>query len=452
MKNGLLCLSCTAAIGLFALTTTSAQGAGFALIEQGVSGLGTAYSGSASVAEDASTVYFNPAGMTLLKGAQGVAGLHHIMPSAKFKNSGSTTVLGTALAGGNSGDGGKSATVPSAYLTSQISETLAVGIGINTPFGMGTEYDKSWVGRYHAIKSELMTININPAVAMKLNNNISLGFGVNAQYLKAELSNAIDFGTLDDIGAFAGGGIPANALGLSSQNSDGYVVMEGDSWAYGLNAGVMVEFTENSRLGLAYRQGMKHDVKGTADFDNPAAINAIPSPAFFKDTAVTAVADLPDTYSASYYHRINPVLAVMGDATLTRWSSFKELRFKFASGQGDGVTTENWDDSWRYSLGATINPNEALTLRLGAAYDQTPITAASDRTPRIPDETRTWASFGMGYAFSEKVTMNLGYAHLFVKDPVINKAATGEDLSRGALKGTYEAAVDIASAELVVKF
>lgn len=452
MRKGLICLTCTAAFGLCALTTTTALGAGFALIEQSVSGLGNAYSGGAAAAEDAATVFFNPAGMTRLKGMQGVAGLHYIMPSAKFKDSGSTTILTTPLSGGNGGEGGKAAAVPNAYLTSALGENLVVGLGINTPFGLGTEYDKNWVGRYHAINSEMMTININPAIAIKLNKMVSLGLGVNAQYLKAELSNAIDFGTLDDIGAFAAGGIPANALGLSSQNDDGYLTLEGDSWAYGVNAGLLIEFNEDARLGLAYRQGMKHDVKGTADFTNPAVIDTIPSPAFFKDTDVTAKADLPDTYSASYYQRVNPMIAVMADATLTKWSSFKELRFKFASGQADGVTTESWDDSWRYSVGATVNPSEALTLRLGVAVDQTPITDAKYRTPRIPDEDRTWAALGMGYAISERMTMNLGYAHLFVKDPKINKTASGEDLARGALKGTYDASVDIASAELVVKF
>lgn len=425
----------------------SAHSAGFALIEQSASGMGNAFAGAAAVAEDASTVYFNPAGMVFLKGQQVVAAGHVIAPQAEFSNQGSThaTAPATAgsLTGGNGPDGGELGLVPNFYYTAKLGDRLALGFGMNAPFGMATEYDSTWVGRYHAIRSELQTVNMNPSVAVRLNDHVSLGAGLNVQYLKAELSNAIDFGTA----LFLRG-----APGALPQRNDGSVVLEGDSWDYGYNLGAMLELDKDTRFGLTYRSKMEHDVEGTADFTLPTAYAGALGALGYSDTSVTATAALPETVSGSFYHRFDPKLAVLADATWTRWSRFQELRFKFASGIADGVTTENWKDSWRYSAGAIYNANEKLTVRAGVAYDNTPIPSEEFRTPRIPDEDRFWMALGFGYKFSDRLGMDFGYAHLFVKDPVINKSPSGEDASRGGLKGTYEASVDIASVQLVYNF
>lgn len=420
--------------------STSAFSAGFALIEQSASGMGNAFAGAAAVAEDASTVYFNPAGLMLLNGQQVVAAGHVIAPQAQFKNQGSTHVLAPAtagsLSGGNGPDGGELGLVPNTYYSAKLNDKLALGLGVNAPFGMATEYDRTWVGRYHAIRSELQTVNINPSVAFRVNEHLSLGGGVNVQYLKAELSNAIDFGTA----LIGSGGTP--------QGMDGYLTLEGDSWEYGYNLGALVELDKNTRCGLAYRSKMEHKVEGTADFSNvPGALSSL-----YADTNVKATAALPESVSASFYHQVDPKLALMADATWTRWSRFQELRFKFASGIDDGVTTENWKDSTRFSAGAIYKANEKLTLRTGVAYDNTPIPSEEYRTPRIPDEDRFWVALGAGYKFSERLGLDFGYAHLFVKDPVINKNPTGEDAPRGGLKGTYDASVDIVSVQLAYNF
>jgi len=437
------------------IASGSALGAGFALIEQGVSGLGNAYAGGAASAEDATTVFFNPAGLTRLDGQQFIVGTHIIIPSVKFNNEGSTHVLQgvtkVPLLGGNGGEGGVTKVIPNMYFSKKLSDRFTVGIGINVPFGLATEYDNTWVGRYHAIESDVLTVNINPAIAYKINENLSVGAGISAQYLKTKLSNAIDFGTLDAIGAFVPFGILPGGLGLTPQLNDGFVNLDGDSWGFGYNFGILFEFDKNTRLGAAYRSRIKHTLKGDADFSGvPAGLSPYP---VFKNTGVEADITLPDSLSVSFFHQFNPQWKIMADFTWTHWNLFKELRVNFDNPyQSSSVTTEEWQDSYRYSLGLTYSPNSNWTFRVGTAYDTSAVPNEQRRTPRVPDEDRIWTAFGIGYKFSKTVSFDLGYAHLFIKDPKINKNPTGEDAVRGGLKGTYDSYINIVSAQLNVNF
>ncbi len=425
---------------LLLISAGSAFAAGFALIEQSMSGLGNAYSGGAASAEDASTIFYNPAGMTLLNGRQLIIGTHVIMRSVKFRNEGSTHVTGQPLSGGNGGDGGVTKPVPNLYYSRKVSDKFFVGMGINAPFGLATDYDKTWVGRYHAVESDVMTVNINPSVAYKINDQISVGAGLNVQYLKATLSNAVDFGTA---------GYLMNIPGLLPQSSDGFAETKGDSWGIGYNFGLLYELNKNTRAGIAYRSRIKQNLEGDVDFSH------VPPPfqSAFKDGGIEADLTLPDNLSISLYHKINPRWAIMADFTWTNWSLFKELAVEFDNpGQADSVTTEKWQDNYRYSLGVTYTPCCNWILRAGTAYDTTAVESAKYRTPRIPDGDRIWAALGAGYKMSDKVSFDIGYAHLFINDPGIKKKATGEDRLKGALKGAFDAAVDIVSAQVTLRF
>lgn len=432
---------------ILAFAAGSANGAGFAIIEQGVSGLGNAFAGGSAVAEDPTTVFFNPAGMTRLAGNQVALAGHVIVPQGEFDNKGSTDWTGSPLTGGDGGDAAKTAFVPNAYYTVRLQDGLAFGVGMSAPFGLETDYKRDWVGRYHAVKSDLVSININPSLAFKMTDHVSFGLGFNAQYVDAELSNAIDFGGIIDFQTLAAGGMPP---GLT-QNADGFLQLEGDSWAFGFNAGLLVEFTPNTRLGVAYRSQVHHKVEGDAEYSNvPEALGSV-----FVDTEVTADVDLPASASASLYHRFNRYLAVMADVTWTQWSVFEELRFEFDSAQPDGVTTTNWNDSWRYSAGLTYNPTERWALRTGIAFDETPIPNAKRRTPRIPGDDRFWVAAGIGYRVLRWFDFDVGYVHIFIDDPKIDKdtgSPGDEDFFRGSLKGTYDASVDIFSAQVNFRF
>jgi long-chain fatty acid transport protein len=446
---GKVCL--TALLFLF-LTAGSSYGAGFALIEMSASGMGNAFAGGSASAQDASTAYFNPAGLTRLEGNQVLVAGHVIIPSVKFRNKGSAHLLegvtGVPLRGGNGGDGGVTKFVPNLYYSNQLSDRLAIGLGINSPFGLTTDYKYNWVGRYHAIKSDLKSININPSVAYRVTDSLSVGAGVSAQYIDAELSNAIDFGTLDAIGAL---GLPPGALGLIPQMSDGYVELDGDSWGVGFNLGVLYEISEQTRVGAAYRSRIEHTLDGDADFSNvPSALHTAP---VFKDGGVEADVTLPDSLSISIFHEINPQWMVMCDFTWTNWQVFDELVVEFDNpNQPDSVTTENWQDSYRYSVGVTYKPTKEWSLRAGTSYDRTAVPNKKYRTPRIPGSDRIWVAGGLGYQLSQAFSFDIGYAHLFINDPEIYKYLKGEDAVRGALRGSYDAHIDIISAQMVWRF
>ncbi|WP_081702860.1 OmpP1/FadL family transporter [Desulfuromonas sp. TF] len=442
-------------LGILAMASP-AFSAGFAIIEQSVSGLGNAFAGGAASAEDATTVYFNPAGLTRLKGQQAIAGLHVIVPSAKFEKENASNALGQPISGGNGGDAGETGIVPNFFYSANLDNGWSLGLGVTAPFGLVTEYDKTWVGRYHGVKSDVMTININPSVAYKVNDRLSLGAGVSAQYVDVNLTSMVDFG----LAAFqSSGGNPALLPIVSNPDADVYADLTADDWGYGFNLGVLYEFDDDSRIGLAYRSRIDHTVEGEGDFSlqNPAFLSAVglqaAAQAAFPDQDVKGDITLPASASLSVFHRINPQWAVMADVLWTEWSTFDWLVIEFDGGLADSVTAENWDDSWRYAVGATYSPNEKLDLRLGLAYDETPVPSAKYRTPRIPCEDRIWTSIGVGYQIGERMKIDFAYAHLFVKDSKIDKStADAENLSRGNLQGEYENEVDIASIQLAYSF
>jgi len=442
-------------------TSTTVFGAGFALVEQSVPNLGSAFSGGAA-AEDASTVFFNPAGMTLLPGTQAAGALHFVVPAATFHSKQATNVLGGSLGSDSGGNAGKAGYVPNLYATSNFGR-VAVGFGINAPFGLATDYNQKWVGRYHAVKSVLRTININPAVAVQIADRLSLGAGVSAQYLDVQLTNMVDFG----LSAFtASGGNPALLPTVSNPNADVYADLNADSWGIGWNLGALLSYADGGRLGLAYRSRVEHKLKGDADFTtvNPAFLGLFglsgAAAASFPDQGVSGDVTLPATASLNLYQQLTPAWAVTADVTWTEWSTFDKLVIQFDRGVGAGlaskqsVTTENWQDSWRYALGSTLRVSEVFTVRGGVAYDETPIEGATYRTPRIPDEDRFWLACGAGYQLSEHLALDVGYAHLFVRDAEMNKVdtATGENRGRGTVVGEFDNHVDILSAQLTAKF
>lgn len=471
-KNGSVLLT-----ALLLVLAGSVNAAGFALIEQGGSGMGNAYAGAAATAEDASTIFFNPAGMTYLPDSQLVVALHAVRPSAEFNNNGSRSVLGTALDSGDGGDAGGWAFLPNLYFSKALNENVRLGLGLNAPFGLKTEYDDGWTGRYHALKSELKTININPSLAFKVNDNVSLGAGVNYQRVSAQLSKAVDFGSVCVAKAapFVGG-VPAalatcGGAGLTPTGKDGKSAFEGDDWSWGFNLGAVIQAAPSTRVGLAYRSEIRHKLEGHANIRGEEAFNALPGALAalkaalignFQDSNVEAKLDLPATFSASIFHHVNDDLDLMADATWTGWNSFETLRVVRTSGALSGATLdvqpENWDNTMRYSVGASYRYNDNLKLRAGVAYDESPV---SDKwlTPRIPDSNRTWLSLGANYQLAQNSLLDIGYTHLFVHDKNIDTsaqaaeiAALGGSSAAGTLKGNYDSDVNILSVQYTHNF
>jgi len=443
--------------GILTLMAPGVMAAGFALTEQSASQMGNAFAGGAAIANDASTIYFNPAGMTRLP-RQLVGGLHLISTQAEF--SGSATDAdprgGSLITGGDGGDAGGLGIVPNLYCTMPINNRLVLGLGVGVPFGLSTDYDDDWVGRYQAIKSEVATININPSIAFKATNSLSVGFGISLQYMEAELTQAIDQGSICIQALMApppaGAGLDAataaatcGALGLTPQGNDAFAKVEGDNWAGGFNVGLLYEPTSDTRIGLAYRSKVKQQLKGDANFRNADPFFTGAAFPVFVDTNVSAAIDLPKTISLSVYHDLSSQWSVMADATWTGWSSFDELRIDYDSFQPDTAVDEGWNDSMRYAVGFDYRHSNEWTFRGGLAFDESPIPNDEHRTPRIPGEDRTWVSVGFGYRMSPALGIDVGYSHLFVKEPKTDHGT----LTTGTITGDYDAAVDILSAQLV---
>ena len=427
-------------------TTGLASASGYALIDQNASGSGNAFAGAAAIAEDASTIFFNPAGMSYLPDSQFVAAGQAIKPTASFNNNDSKTIgpLGTpvSMRGGNGGDPGSWAFLPNFYYAKAVTDSIHLGLGVNSPFGLETQYDNGWVGRYQALKSQLQTININPSVSFKANDRLSLGAGINIQYADTTLSNALDVGTI-----CYGKVNPATcgAMGLTPQNSDGNVRINGNDWGVGYNLGVIFRPIESTRIGIAYRSRISYTLRGNATFSNIAT----PLAGAFPNSVVTANFVVPDSVSSSLVHQLNNQWDILADATWTHWSLFKQLKVVETSGVVLNNQPENWQDTMRYSIGASYRYTEKLKFRVGSAYDQTPVKDAY-RTARIPDNNRIWMSVGANYKLSSSNSFDAGYTHIFINNASINQGAVGT--VTGQLQGSYNSSIDVISVQYTHTF
>jgi long-chain fatty acid transport protein len=394
-----------AAAALMTGVATTSLAGGFGIATQNGSGTGNAFAGGAAVAEDASTVWYNPAGMTALPGTTNFGLAAQILkPSFKFQNTGSTLPIGT----GEGGDGGDWTYIPQGFITHKLSDKWSVGAAFNTPFGLKTEYDAGWRGQSIALTSDLKTFNFNLSAAYKINDMWSVGAGIN--YLKAELK-------------------------FNSRIAIGFVEPNLNDGGIGYNFGVAFQPTQNTRIGAHYRSTI--NLQATGSLTAPAAIGGSGS--------ATAGLTTPDTFSLSALHAITPQWDIMGDATWTGWNHLQRLSVVRTSGPLTGTApvslTFNWSNTWRSSIGANYKPNATWKFRAGVAYDKTP-TNDVDRTPRLPDQDRTWLALGAQMRVSKAGTVDVGYAHEFIKDASVNNVAPVTGLR---LVGQFQNQVDIFS-------
>jgi long-chain fatty acid transport protein len=276
-------------------------------------------------------------------------------------------------------------------------------------------------------------VNINPAIAYRLTETLSIGGGIDVQYLDAELSNAIDFGSL---------------LGFP-QALDGRATLSGDNWAVGYNLGLLYEPSPRLRLGLTYRSRVKHDVDVDADFDAPAAAAPIQAAGLFTDTGGSTEVTLPESVSLSAYYDVTPRWALLADVTWTRWSRFDELAVEFDNPLQPAIVEEqDWDDTVRISLGAAFRPTERWVLRAGIAYDESPIPDEFQR-PRLVVGDRVLVGVGAGYRLSDTVRLDIGYMHSFSEDVEVDISNPGA----GRLVGDYDdLGANLFAAQLSVRF
>lgn len=465
-------LSAAVVAGSFAAMPAPALASGFQLVEQNASGLGNAYAGQAAGVRDASAIAFNPANLTRIPGKQIVLSLEPIGVKTTFSNSGSSrpflpssppTTIPVPL-GGEGGDAGGWIPVPNGYLAWQVRSDVWLGLGVNVPFGLKTEWTPDWTGRFKAIKSEVQTINFNPSLAIRVSDNFSIGGGASYQRLKATLSQGVAYGGItlgaaSQVAAQLGSPlvVPGMLAQLGAQGAtlEGTSQVEGDTWSWGWNVGATVNFGKQGHLAGTYRSRVKHDIEGEATFSGAPSFatsgllgglgGALNSR--FASGPVTAHIELPETVSvaASYEGERAELLA---DWTWTGWSSIQDLTIVRTDGSTLSSVPLTFKDSWRAGVGVNVKMNDDWTLRLGSAYDKAPVQDVY-RTPRLPDQDRTWAAAGFQYRIGQKSAIDFGYAHLFIKDATSNLANQDSASAppSGNLIGSYKANVNIVAVQ-----
>lgn len=360
------------------------------------------------------------------------AGMHVIKSDAEFKDKGSTDLSNigpfSTTQGGDGGNAGDTFFVPNFYYVRDFGDKYKIGLGVNAPFGLGTEYKDGWMGRYASTESELKSININPSIAFRANESLSIGLGFNIQYMEATLKSDIH---------------------QAPFWSDARAKINGDSLGFGFNLGFIYELTAATRLGVHYRSEISHSLEGDAKFSNMFSLGG-----GSVKTDADAKLNTPSTFSISLSHQLNDRLTLLGDVTHTKWTNFDELRVtNDNTGAIIQLVEEKWDDSYRIALGMKYQLNEQWILRTGIAHDQTPIDD-NYRTSRIPGDDRDWLSFGASYTASKHLTIDVGYAHLWVEDAKINEQydILGGAGGEGNLIGEFDSSVDILSVQATWKF
>ena len=404
-------LTLTTALGAI-LLSTDAMAAGFHLREQSAAAQGNAFSGATAGAEDNSYTYYNVAGLTRQKGTQVTLGGTYIAPKATAKN-----------VRGENGERDAdvenvvhAAVSPNFTVSHQINDKWFIGIAGNSPFGMITKYDHDWVGGDHGITSDVKTATFTPMTAYKVTDGLSLGAGVQFQYLWAHLTSS------------------------HSASRTGIVSEDGHSWAAGYQLGALYEFNQNTRVGIGYRSEIKHKIKGKmkssgSEFTSSEDPYAAGQGAFVDNLlnqSIKVDLDTPAMLSMGVYHDITERWAVMAEYQRVFWSSFKDLTFRSRNGNNKpgydyiAKVNENWRDTNFYSIGTSFMLDEQWKLRLGLAYDQSAV-RLQHRTPRIPDTDRFWMTVGLGYNYNEHLDFNIAYTYINARKAQLDTSLTGND-------------------------
>lgn len=400
----------------------SAMASGFQLQNQTGSGNGNAFAGAAATAEDAGTVMWNPAGMTYLPAGHNISLAGTLLSrNIDFANKGSTTVhpgffpLGTT----DGGNAGGLSLVPAGYWTYSISPSLFVGIGISPTFGNKTEYDFDFVGRDAGYFAEITQINFNPSIAYKLNDKVSLGFGLNIAHNETHFKQGLAF--------------------LAAAATTNHLDVKGDDWAAGWNIGAMFQLSPSTRIGVTYRSEMKFDLEGkqkTSVTDFGSALLA--------NQNITATLKTPASASLGVSQKLNDRWEMLGDIGWTDWSVVNTIQLKNkASGTNLNALSYNFKDTWRIGFGANYQYSDKVKIRFGVAHDKSPVKSAEDRTMTLPDSDRTWLSIGAKYQLSPKSSLDFGYTHIFFdKEKTARAVQFPTGVTRQVINGSFETSVD----------
>ncbi len=412
-----------------ALASTHALAGGFARTEQSISSMGSGQAGRASAANDAGTVYGNPAGMARLDGTQISAGATFIDASTDISHaSGRST-------GSNDGDMVPFSTVPFGFYTHTLDEHWSFGLGVYAPFGLLTDYENGFQGRMFASKSDIKVITLQPTVSYAFNDRLSIGFGPTFNRIAGTLESDVT---------------------LNPAIADTHVKVKGDDTAVGFNLGVLFNATDSTRIGLTYHSQVDYKL----DCHTQVATGAgTPAPLLMSNRYdCTLKVSTPESYDFSVTQDVTDTWKLFASATWTGWSSMQDLSLRnqpISAAQGGSLASAltgsiqeglNWHDTWAYAIGTAYQLTPQWIVRAGLTLDQSP-TRNTDRSPRTPTGDRQLFSLGVGYNATPQLTIDLAYTYL--KEERIDVSRSN---ALASYRATYQSDADIVGVGATYRF
>jgi long-chain fatty acid transport protein len=411
-------------------TAGTAHASGFQVRETSGTLQGSSFAGMTTLTTDASTAFYNPGSVGQYKETAYSVGGSLIVPRSKMvsgKGTAGGLSTGINLSRTDYGDMAVDAFVPNAHAVWKLTDNLNFGMSITSPWGLVTDYENDFAGRYFGTTSSIKSINLKPVLAYRFDNGLSIGAGPQIQYFEARFDKAV-----------------ARATGVEGNSS-----VRGDDTAMGWQAGLNWQVSPKTNIGLAYNSSIRHTLKGKVDFDTAAEGLS------YVDRDVTADVETPEAVAFGISQKFGEKWTVMADAQWTNWNSIDTLTFNFsgdtntaiAGNQNSSSDVFKWGTGWFYSLGTQYQYDENWRFSAGFAFDETPVTDLH-RSVRLPDSNRYWTSLGANYKVSDWAEVSLGYTHIFAHTADVNLSST----SVGSFSGKYESEVDIIALQANFKF
>ncbi len=425
-RHGLIATVSVATVsGLAALVTATsgAEAGGFAVREQSTVFLGSAFAGAAA-GGSLGSMYWNSAATAQFPGLNTESSYTLILPNADVTVTGISQALvppagpvnplPAGFPGTDSGDIGIDAVASASYAAYQIAPDVFVGMALNSPFGLGTKPDP-YLGDALGFTTKLLTVNANPTIAYRIAPGITVGAGVQIEYGRGKLTFS---------------NVPGNPVG-------GYSRFKGDDYAFGATAGILLEPSAGTSIGLGWRSQLTHDLDGT--LTSPLVGGVAPAKGEVK---------LPDIVTLSLRQSLAADTRLLATVEWTNWSRFDALTLTLPTGAQLPIHT-NWEDSWFFSVGGEYDYDAATTLRAGVAYEISPVDDPTKRLTAIPDNNRVWLNIGASYKYSADTTLDFAYSHVFVQDASFDRYNLTGQLHE---TGTVDASVDLISVGLRTKW
>lgn len=392
---------------------------GLAINEQSASSMGTGFAGRSSSAQDASTVFGNPAGMSKLDRAQISGGLAALHAKTDISNASGQ------LPGTNDGDMVPFAVVPFGYYVTPLNDDWHFGLGVYVPFGVISDYESSFQGRYHGLKSSVQVVTVQPTLSYKFNDRVSIGFGPTINHIEGQLTSNVPLPT-----------------------GDAKVDVRGDDIGYGYNVGILVDVTDSLALGLNYRSKVDYELEGRTRISN---FN-IPGSNFNGRYDGSLDFTTPEAADLSLTYKLDDQWTLYAGTTWTRWSQLQSIVVENEGvSQPFGSISEelNWSDTWAFAFGAACQVTPTVALRTGLAFDRSPTTDA-DRTVRIPVGNRKILSLGAGWDINDDVTLDVAYAYLREDSAYVTHEATATN--PGSYNARYRNSAHGVASQLTYRF